>query len=436
MPAQVHIQLNNRLLPLLVVLVAVVRIFDSYSGWTVLLVTLGGAWLICWLWARSLARHLRLKREVRFGWVQVGDRLEDRFTLVNEGIFPALWVEVIDHSTMPGYRASCATGVSGSSENSWTSDGICSRRGLFTHGPTTINTSDPFGIYSVKIHHPQSVSLMVAPPVGALNDIRLPFGGWSGEGKPRAHTLERTISTAGVRPYLPGDQLRWIHWRTTARLSDLYVRLFDGIPAGDWWIILDLSESSQAGTGQESTLEHSVILAACLATHGIRQGKAVGLAVNGVSPAWLTPRSGDGQRWEILHQLALAEAGDCSLDRFLASLISSRGLRTNAILVTADLSLAWVDELFLPAWQGRPPLALLLNSDEYLPEPASGMERRAAASQRILTQFGFPSQVIERAWFDRPEFRPGKLGAHDWKITPRGRALQTNQTADHDWRSL
>ena len=99
------------LLPLLAVVLAVMQLIDPSRVWTVLLVGLGGLWLVSYLWARSLASGLGLLREMRYGWVQVGDVLEERFTLENKSRLPATWVELQDHSTLPGYDASLATGV-------------------------------------------------------------------------------------------------------------------------------------------------------------------------------------------------------------------------------------------------------------------------------------------------------------------------------------
>ena len=79
-----------------------------------------------------------------------------------------------------------------------------------------------------------------------------------------------------MRDYQPGDPLRMIHWPTSARMGKLFVRTFDGAPAGDWWILLDLEESTLAGSGFNSTEEHAVILAALLADRlgGLRRGAA------------------------------------------------------------------------------------------------------------------------------------------------------------------
>ena len=127
---QAQLQLNSRLLPLLVGLLLLLQLAFPYKGWMMLLVGLGGAWLTSFLWARSLAGGLQLTREMRFGWAQVGDRLEERFTLVNAGWAPGLWVELVDHSTLPDYHASWVTSVGSLDSNKWQLKSVCTRRGL------------------------------------------------------------------------------------------------------------------------------------------------------------------------------------------------------------------------------------------------------------------------------------------------------------------
>jgi hypothetical protein len=63
----------------------------------------GSGWS-SWQWARSIAKNTRITREMRFGWAQVGDRLEERFRIHNRGIFPLLNAEIEDHSSHAGLQ--------------------------------------------------------------------------------------------------------------------------------------------------------------------------------------------------------------------------------------------------------------------------------------------------------------------------------------------
>jgi hypothetical protein len=118
----------------------VMQILDPSRIWTIFLIGLGGLLGIAYAWARSLRRGLSLRREMRYGWAQVGDTLEERFSLQNTGWFPATWVEIEDRSTLPGYDASRATGVDTDSTNQWLTEGVCARRGVYFLGGTALTT--------------------------------------------------------------------------------------------------------------------------------------------------------------------------------------------------------------------------------------------------------------------------------------------------------
>ena len=265
---KIELRLKLRLLPILVAVLILFQFLGTYKGLRILLVGLGGAWLIGYLWARFLARGLRLRRELRFGWVQVGDWMVERFNLQNDSRLPALWVEVVDHSTLPDYQASRAVGVSSRGSIWWFKETVCTLRGLFTLGPVTLRTGDPFGLYSVTLEYPTSIPLLVMPPIVPLPALEVAAGGRAREGRTMVNGLERTVSASYVREFQPGDHQRWIHWPTTARMDSLYVRLFDGAPSGDWWILLDMNSQVHFGDGFDSTEEHQVILAASLADRG------------------------------------------------------------------------------------------------------------------------------------------------------------------------
>jgi uncharacterized protein (DUF58 family) len=416
-----QLQLKSWLLPALVSLLLILQLAAPYRGWQVLLVGLGGMWLVSHLWARSLARGLRLTREMRFDWVHVGDRLLERFTLVNDSWLPALWIEIVDHSTMPEYQTGQATGVGGRGSTRWHKEAICTRRGLFILGPTDLHTGDPFGLYTVTLQYPDSLPLMVLPPIVPLPSIEVPPGGRAGEGRTRTDALERTVSAASVREYSPGDSLHWIHWRTSARHDSLFVRLFDSTPASDWWILLDMNRHVQAGEGPDATEEHAVILTASLADQGLRSGWAVGLAAYGEELVWLPPQEGKGQRWEILRALALVSLGSSCLAELLVRMQPMFGQHTSLVLITPDARGAWVESLVPLLRRGVIPTVLLLDPSSF------GGAGDLTATQALLTHLGVVHYVINRDLLDRP--KPYPVQRARWRAP-------TRQTRDMAWKLL
>ena len=425
-----HMKLNLRILPVLCGLLVILFLIDSYKGWSFLLIGLGGLWMVSYFWAKSLLNSLSLRREMRFGWAQVGDRLEERFTLENRSFLPALWVEVIDHTNLPGYQADQVRVVGGNSEIRWQTEGVCRHRGLYTLGPTAFKTSDPFGIYTVIIQDRSSATLMVMPPVVPLPPIQVAPGGRAGEGSPRFNAPERSINAATVREYLPGDSLRWIHWPTTVRRNDLFVHVFEGSPAGDWWIILDLDQEVQIGENQDSTQEHGIILAASLADLGMRTGHSVGLITHGDKFVWLPPRMSDEHNWEILRSLALIETGQQPLSDLIESSRTFLSQNTSMIIITPSLDSSWVQVVLGLRRQGVVPTILVFDPQSF------GGTGNLSPLREYLTNLGITHEVISRELLDREETSPGQTGHWDWRITPLGKALPTFQPDDLSWRNL
>lgn len=431
MEPQVRIRLETRLLPALVALLLALQLAIPHRGWWALLVGLGGLWLLTYLWTRTLAAGLHLQREAQTGLLQVGSRIEERFALTNDSPLPALWVEVTAHSTMAGDYGGLVTTLGGRRSLRWQSRALCIRRGLYTLGPTTVRTGDPFGLYTATIHYPTTASVTVLPPLVHLPAIHIAPGGQlqTGEERAPASAARFTVSAAGVREYQPGDSLRWIHWRTTARHDALFVRLFDGTPpTTSWWLLLDLEERVQVGRGLAATDEHAVVLAASLADQGLRAGRAVGLAAHGRQTLWMPPREGDTQRWEILRALAQAERGDRPLDDLIARMQGAVARQASLVVVTPSLERTWIEALVLLVEGGALPTVLLLDPASY------GGSGDVGEVQALLADMGVPCTVIARALLDQLGIYPA---AARRQPLPQARAARpVPSPLDPVWRVL
>ena len=399
--------------------------------WVVLLVGLGGAWVVAFIWARELTRNLHLVREMRFGWAQVGDRLEERFTLVNFGWVPALWVEVADHSTLPGYQINQVRAVGSQTKNSWKTTGECTRRGLFTLGPTSLRTGDPLGLFNVEIQIPGSTALMVMPPVVPLPGIDIAPGGRAGDGKrARPNAFERTVSASSVRKYQTADNPHWIHWPLSIRHQELYMRSLDSTPASDWWIFLDLEQKTQVGQGWNTTVEHGVILAASIADIGLRAGHSVGLVTAGEDLVWLPPKNALEQRTAILRSLALASPGSTSLADLLETARPALRHGASLILITPTVDGEWLKPLSLCVRVRLTPTVLLFDPPSY------GASGDPAHTQLLLARLGVSPYIVRRELLDRPEAHPGHQGEWEWRVTGFGRAIPVRKPADLGWRKV
>lgn len=393
----------------------VLQLVSPDKAWSWLLVGLGLLILIAYVWARMLYEQVAAERRTLGAWVIAGDLLREQFTLTNRGKLPVLWARIRDQSQVPGYRVDRVETVGGEEERSWTTTGVCQRRGVFQLGPWDVEMADPLGFFTVTHHYPDSATILVYPRASRLPDLDLPRGRASGRASSSQRANEETILVGGLRAYHPGDPLRRIHWKATARHDNLMVHDFDREPSGDVWLIVDMDSRVQAGRDAEATQEYAVILAASLAARFLRQGerRAVGMVISGRHPAILPPGRGQPQSWRILDALARAEpAPDLGLEQLLRQSGPSLGSGRTLIIVTPSQDGGWVAPLLPLIARGNSPTAVLLDATTFDP-PAGDPQallglRGLLAQQRIhsaVLEQGFPFQPIDRIRRRRTEAR-------------------------------
>jgi uncharacterized protein (DUF58 family) len=395
---QPKIVLRQRLLLFMLALLLIVALVIPSRVWTTLLVGLGGLVLIAYVWAWQLAKGLRGSRRLRFGWVSVGDRLSEQFVIVNDGPLPALWVELIDDSDVPGYQPSIVRSVGAQAVDRWRASAVCTRRGQFRIGPWALRSADPFSIFEVTISYPETEQIIIHPPIYSRAPVSLPAGHSSGRARARTPAWQATINAAGVRAYRPADPQRWIHWPTTARRDELFVRQFDLDAAGDIWLVLDLHHAVQLGQGADSTEEFAVLLAAALSAQALDHNRAIGLATYGRQPQLIAPNRGQGQQWKLLQALAVATAdGQNDLSRALqdVSQIARRG--SAAIIITSSGRVDWLPDLLHLAQRSIQPHVVLLDRASFGGD-GSELERRGYWEFKVT---GTGKVVTTRSPFER-----------------------------------
>ena len=150
-------------------------------------------------------------------------------------------------------------------------------RGRFPTGPLRVRLSDPFGLVELERTFRSVSSLVVTPQVVPLPPV--PLGGaWTGSGdnRPRAFA-SGSAEDVTVREYRRGDDLRRVHWRSSARVGELMVRREEQPWQSRATVFLDNRSSAHRGRGAASSLEHAVSVAASVAVHLVQRGFTVRL---------------------------------------------------------------------------------------------------------------------------------------------------------------
>ncbi|RCV54484.1 DUF58 domain-containing protein, partial [Marinitenerispora sediminis] len=149
-------------------------------------------------------------------------------------------------------------------------------RGRFPVGPLTLTFRDPLGCAQVERRLGSGVSLLVTPTVVALDG--LPRGGSADEGSSRTPSMARSGEDDTLpREFRHGDDLRRVHWRSTARHGELMVRREERRWREHSSVLLDVRACAHGGGGPDSSLETAVSAAASVAVHLLGTGQELRL---------------------------------------------------------------------------------------------------------------------------------------------------------------
>ncbi|MDI2126178.1 DUF58 domain-containing protein [Yinghuangia seranimata] len=145
-------------------------------------------------------------------------------------------------------------------------------RGKFSVGPLRLRLADPFGMCELTRSFAARDTLVVTPIVQQLPAVDL-GGEWSGYGDGNA----RSLASSGEEDVLPreyrhGDDVRRVHWRSTARRGELMVRREEQSWQNQATLLLDTRLTAHRGEGPSSSFEWAVSTAASIGVHLCRRG--------------------------------------------------------------------------------------------------------------------------------------------------------------------
>ncbi|MFP8963746.1 DUF58 domain-containing protein [Streptomyces nanhaiensis] len=157
-------------------------------------------------------------------------------------------------------------------------------RGRYPIGPLQLRLTDPFGMVELTRAFSSHDTLTVVPRTEELPPVRL-----TGEAAGLGEGRHRSLAMAGdddviPRGYRHGDDLRRVHWRSTARHGELMVRREEQPQRPRCTVLLDTRRTAWAGSGPESAFEWAVSGAASVAVHLLERGYAVRLLTDAGTP--------------------------------------------------------------------------------------------------------------------------------------------------------
>jgi len=214
----------------------------------------------------------------------------------------------------------------------------CTRRGVYNVGPMVAIAGDPLGLTQREMVIADQFELLVHPRIELVSDrpltrqfedppIRPPVS------KPWPSGLE----FYGMREYVPGDDLRRIVWRASARVGKLMVRVAEQGITDRITIMLDTDRGSHSkdGDGLSESFEMGVRAAASLGVRHLREGYQVTVETNG-GPLTRTLQ-GATRQMIIMDSMARLEMSRQPMSAMIMRILANGARDAHTVLITPRL---------------------------------------------------------------------------------------------------
>jgi uncharacterized protein (DUF58 family) len=154
------------------------------------------------------------------------------------------------------------------------------RRGIVPVGPVRTVRADPVGLVRRELIWAKVAELFVHPrtigipsmSTGFIRDL---------EGKPTRDLSNNDVSFHALREYLPGDERRYIHWKSTARTGTYMVRQFEETRRSHLVVALSLATGD---FGSDDEFEMAVSVAGSLGVRAIQDARTVSVVASELTP--------------------------------------------------------------------------------------------------------------------------------------------------------
>lgn len=189
------------------------------------------------------------------------------------------------------------------------------RRGVISVGPARTVRADPIGLVRRELVWTDATELFVHPrtigilslSTGLVRDL---------EGSPTRDLTNSDVSFHALREYQPGDERRYIHWKSTAKTGVHMVRQFEETRRSHIIIALSLA---RADYSDDLEFELAVSVTGSLGVRAIRDVRDVSVVVSGTTPEFAKRKTFEVRplstltRGRLLDELAVVDSVDNAL---------------------------------------------------------------------------------------------------------------------------
>lgn len=215
--------------------------------------------LLAWLLLRRTEREVWIRRNLSDLQVEAGDTAQVEIQVGNPGRRTGMLLMEEELPTVLGEpQRFVVDPLAPGAETTLRYLVRTEHRGRYPLGPMHVRVADPMGMVDLDQTLPTTASILVTPRTEPLPQIPL-TGRWAGAGDNRTRDLLGGGSPdVTIREYRLGDDLRRIHWPSSARVDELMVRREEQQWQSRCTLLIDNRRTSHRGYGVNSSMETAV----------------------------------------------------------------------------------------------------------------------------------------------------------------------------------
>ncbi|MBU1087454.1 MAG: DUF58 domain-containing protein [Candidatus Omnitrophica bacterium] len=270
-----------------------------------------GLIILSFIFSKFLLFNLEIQREMppqahEGELISVRIKLRSRFALLDQ----SMEIEDVFTAGGPNYKPKTIylNGIS-KGKIQFAYQEFCYKRGCYKIGPFKAKIFDPLGLFYMQKEIYVYSSLVVYPSIFQV--YNLPF--ILGHLAPRFGEQTTRISGNyeefyGIREYQQEDGWRRIHWRSTARASELMVKHFEQSSQWKAMLVLDCCKANSVGFGKNNTFEYAIKIIASLTKYLMFKNASFGFLANTKTPLRINISKGKNHYYKILDKLAVIDS--------------------------------------------------------------------------------------------------------------------------------
>ena len=247
----------KRTLYVLLAFLLVVAVLSGGKTLYYFLFTTGIIWFGMFLMLNHNERNLYILYYTSDIIVQSGDAISIDYKISNTSIVPILHavIEFKLDKRMDTESSLKEIAYFGNFDKiNFSKDIVCKYRGYYKVGQVKVELYDPLLLGKRLIDFNKEIDITVHPKVVPIRQKLLQSQDFYGTLKSSRHTLEDRTNIVNIRPYIPGDQLKNIHWKVSAKRDALQTKEFEQTVSTKLMVLLDGSKPSSIDLDREEKM--------------------------------------------------------------------------------------------------------------------------------------------------------------------------------------